>query len=108
MQLDEGTIRVVASLQRANGELRFLEPKTDRSRRTVSLPAFAVEVLRRARKEQTERRLFLGEAWVDEEWWPIAAMVARSSRRNSPEGLTGWPVTASGCTICATPSAARC
>lgn len=67
VQLDEGTIRVVASLQRANGELRFLEPKTDRSRRTVSLPAFAVEVLRRARKEQTERRLFLGEAWVDED-----------------------------------------
>lgn len=67
VRLDEGTIRVVASLQRAGGELRFLEPKTDRSRRTVSLPPFAIETLRRARKEQAERRLLLGVAWVDED-----------------------------------------
>jgi integrase len=44
-----------------------MEPKTDRARRTVSLPPFAVEVLRRARKEQAERRLLLGAAWVDED-----------------------------------------
>jgi integrase len=43
----------------------FLEPKTDRSRRTVSLPRFAVDTLKRHRKEQAERRLLLGEAWVD-------------------------------------------
>ena len=67
VHLERGTTSVVASLQRVGGELRFMEPKTDRARRTVSLPPFAVEVLRRARKEQAERRLLLGEAWIDED-----------------------------------------
>jgi len=65
VNLDRGTLSVVASLQRVGGELRFLEPKTDRARRTVSFPAFAVEALRRQRREQAERRLLLGEAWND-------------------------------------------
>ncbi|MGZ5288356.1 MAG: site-specific integrase [Actinomycetota bacterium] len=67
VNLERGTISVVASLQRVGGELRFMEPKTDRARRMVSLPPFAVEVLRRARKEQAERRLLLGAAWVGED-----------------------------------------
>jgi integrase len=67
VRLDKATISVVSSLQRSGGELRFVEPKTDRARRTVSLPPFAVELLRRHKKEQTKRRLLLGEAWVDED-----------------------------------------
>jgi integrase len=35
-------------------------PKTRRSKRTVALPAFAVEALRRRRAEQRENRLLLG------------------------------------------------
>ena len=38
----------------------FGEPKTQRSRRKVTLPAEAVEVIRRYRQEQVERRLLLG------------------------------------------------
>jgi integrase len=65
VNLERGTISVVATLQRTERELRFVEPKTPRSRRTVSLPAFVVEAIRRHRKDQSERRLLIGPAWVD-------------------------------------------
>lgn len=45
--------------------LQQVDPKTDRSRRTVALPDFAVEALRVHRKEQAARRLLAGPAWVD-------------------------------------------
>ncbi|MGZ8579119.1 MAG: site-specific integrase [Actinomycetota bacterium] len=47
------------------GRLVFVAPKTDRARRTVALPPFVVVALKRWRKEQAERQLFLGEAWAD-------------------------------------------
>jgi len=50
-------------LQRADGKLRIVEPKTSMSRRTVVLPKFAVRHLRKHRKRQDARRLALGEAW---------------------------------------------
>jgi integrase len=65
IDLDAGVARVVASLQLMAGELRLMEPKTDRARRTVALPPITVEILRRHRKEQAERRLLAGEAWQD-------------------------------------------
>jgi integrase len=57
--------RVTTSLQRAAGSLVFVAPKTDRARRTISLPPLAIEALKRWRREQAERRLFLEEAWHD-------------------------------------------
>lgn len=65
VDLDAGSLRVTASLQRVGADLVFLPPKTDRARRTVGLPPAAVALLRRHRKEQAERRLLLGEAWAD-------------------------------------------
>jgi integrase len=65
VNLDTGLVRVVASLQLIDGLARFQEPKTARARRTLALPTATVAVLRRHRKEQTERRLLLGEAWRD-------------------------------------------
>lgn len=67
VDLEAGTLRVVATLQRGGGALRFEPPKTDRSRRTVAVPPFAVAELRRHRREQAERRLLLGPAWADED-----------------------------------------
>jgi integrase len=57
------TLRIQGTLQRANGELVLLPPKTDRSRRTVPLPASVAEMLRAVRTEQVERRLLVGPAW---------------------------------------------
>ena len=41
------------------------EPKTERSRRTIPLPAATLEALRRHRRQQTEERLAAGPAWSD-------------------------------------------
>ena len=56
-------LRVTTSLQRVNGSLVFGAPKTDRARRTISLPPIAIAALRTWRREQAKRRLFVGEAW---------------------------------------------
>lgn len=66
-QVEGSTVRVTTSLQRAGGDLAFVSPKTDRSRRVISLPPVAIEALKRWRAEQVERRLFLGAAWTDED-----------------------------------------
>lgn len=68
VNLEGGTLRVARSLERvtiksgkrARYELRFKEPKTRQSRRTISLPGFALERLRRHRLEQAERFLSAG------------------------------------------------
>jgi integrase len=65
VDLDVGKARVVATLQRVRGDLVFVSPKTDQARRTITLPPFAIEALRRHRREQAERRLLVGPAWVD-------------------------------------------
>jgi integrase len=56
-------VRVEGTLQRAEGRLVVLPPKTDRSRRVVPLPASMVDALRRHRVDQNERRLIAGPAW---------------------------------------------
>lgn len=55
-----GTLTVQRALEHANGVTRFKEPKTSRSRRTISLPGFVRESLQRHRMEQAERFLRLG------------------------------------------------
>jgi integrase len=65
VDLENGRIRVAQTLQKVTGEVRFVAPKTDKSRRSVSLPASTVERLRRHRVEQAERRLLMGAAWRD-------------------------------------------
>jgi integrase len=66
VDLDAGLARIVQALQKPRRERPLLVvPKTDRSRRTISLPLFVIERLRHHRKEQTERRLLLGAAWTD-------------------------------------------
>ncbi len=57
------TLHVEGTLQRVDGELRVLAPKTARSRRTVPLPATLVAILRGFRTEQLERRMMAGPAW---------------------------------------------
>ncbi|MGH7536430.1 MAG: tyrosine-type recombinase/integrase, partial [Gemmatimonadales bacterium] len=55
-----GRVRITGSLQRSGGEIRRVDPKTDRARRQVTLPAFAVERLKRHRMDQATLRLALG------------------------------------------------
>jgi len=57
--------RVLTAVQRVNGKLRFLEPKTERSRRTLSVPDTVVAALRTHRIRQLEERLAAGRRWQD-------------------------------------------
>jgi integrase len=63
VDLDKGTITVRNSLQRIDGKLVLVEPKSERGRRTIALPDFAVKALRQHRARQTEERLLAGKRW---------------------------------------------
>lgn len=66
MDLDRGTLSVRRGLHRVPGEgLVFTEPKTDRSRRTIAVPAPLIEALRKQRVAQNEERLVAGTEWDD-------------------------------------------
>lgn len=57
VDLSAGTLTVNRAIEHENGKTRFKEPKTKRSRRTINLPPFVTERLRRHRVEQAERFL---------------------------------------------------
>lgn len=60
VDLERGSLRVMESLEQTKaGGLRFKSPKTDRTR-VITLPGFAVEELRRLKREQAEELLKLG------------------------------------------------
>jgi integrase len=63
VDLGNGTLTVRQTVQRVRGRLEFTAPKTDRSRRTVPVPAQTVQALRRHRKLQAAERLAAGESW---------------------------------------------
>ncbi len=59
------TIRVQAALQRIDGKLQLVEPKTAQSRRTINLPATVETALREHRVRQLEDRLASGGRWQE-------------------------------------------
>jgi len=66
IDFDRGTLSVRRGLHRVPGEgLVFTEPKTDRSRRTVAVPAPLIDALRKQRVAQNEERLLAGTDWQD-------------------------------------------
>ena len=50
-------------MQRVDGKLQIVEPKTSSSRRTVVLPRVAVRHLEEHKKRQDAERFALGDAW---------------------------------------------
>ena len=67
--VDLSTSRATISqaLEQTKEGVRFKTPKTDRSRRTIALPKFAVDALETHRKEQAEQRLKLGPAYESQD-----------------------------------------
>lgn len=65
VDLDEARLQVVQTLQRVDGALRFLPPKSWHSRRSVPLPVPCVEALRQHRGAQGRERLAAGAEWSD-------------------------------------------
>jgi integrase len=67
VDLERRTLGVNVTLQRVGREYVLAAPKTKQSRRLVTLPAVAVEALRRHRTQQNADRLRLGGAWLHPE-----------------------------------------
>jgi integrase len=66
VDLEKGALSVRRGLHRVGGQgLVYEEPKADRSRRTVALPAQLVEALRAHRAAQLEERIAAGPVWQD-------------------------------------------
>lgn len=65
IDLDAGIMRIKTSLQRIDGEYQLVEPKTAKSRRTLALPAIAIEALHEQRARWAADRLAAGERWAD-------------------------------------------
>jgi integrase len=56
IDLDNRTITVRLALQRVNGKLQLVEPKTKKSRRTIALPQIAADALREHKLRQDRDR----------------------------------------------------
>ena len=65
VDLERGVLHVRHSLQFLDKRFQLVEVKTDCSRRTIHLPAIAVEALRAHRTRQLEERLAAGGEWED-------------------------------------------
>ena len=65
VDLDLGYLRVSKQLQRIEGRLQLVEPKTARSRRSLAMPATIVSGLREHRIRQDVERKLANERWTD-------------------------------------------
>src|SRR5690606_28491925 len=66
LDFDSGTLTVRQSLEQTRDGLRFKQPKTSKSRRTVALSPITVDALRRHKAEQAKERLLMGPAYQDQ------------------------------------------
>jgi integrase len=65
VDLEQGRLHVSSAAVWTASGFAFVDPKTSRGRREIALPGSLVEWLRRLKVSQAERRLRLGEAWVN-------------------------------------------
>ncbi|WP_224392569.1 tyrosine recombinase XerC [Pseudonocardia sp. ICBG1293] len=65
VDLDTGHLEIVQTLQRVDGELRFVPAKTDASERTLPLVGRCLDVLRKHRAAQSWEASEAGDAWQD-------------------------------------------
>jgi integrase len=66
VDLEAGTLRVVQTLQRTDGRLDLVPPKSERSRRRVPVPDVAVTALRRHRVQAETEAVERGEPLASE------------------------------------------
>ena len=67
IDLDNAVLRVRRALVYVDGDLRFVDPKTKHSRRTITLPSVSIHALRDHRRWQAAQRLAAGPAWEDDD-----------------------------------------
>ncbi len=65
IDMDKCTLKVRYALQRIDGKPRLVEPKTQKSRRTIFMPQVTVNALRAHRVPQIEERPVAGTRWKE-------------------------------------------
>ena len=65
VDLDIGYIRITKQLQRIHGSPQLVEPKTERSRRTIAMPPMIAEALKEHRARQDKDRAATRGRWVE-------------------------------------------
>jgi integrase len=65
VDLANGTMTVRSALQRVNGKLTTVEPKSVTSTRPITLPAIAVSAIAAHLKRRDEDRQLAGRAWTE-------------------------------------------
>jgi integrase len=65
IDLELGYLRVSKQLQRIDGRLQLVEPKTNRSRRSLAMPATIVRALQAHREGQAAEKKLAGKDWED-------------------------------------------
>ena len=65
VDLETATLHVRVALQRVARSWQLVEPKSERSRRSIALPDVAVSALREHRVRQLEERLAAGSRWQE-------------------------------------------
>lgn len=65
VDLERKVLRVTATLSYLGGEFTFPQPKTYRARRSLDLPVFVIEYLRRRRSTQSEQKMRVRDVWSD-------------------------------------------
>ncbi len=65
IDFDGGSVTVLRQIQRISGKLELVDLKTEKSRRTIALPSFAVTALQERRIAQLEDRLIAADRWQD-------------------------------------------
>jgi len=65
VDLELGYLRVSKQLQRIDGQLQLVEPKTSRSRRSLAMPASIVAGLREHQTRQNNEKRLAGDRWTD-------------------------------------------
>jgi len=65
VDLPAGSLTVRNQLQRIDGRLTLVEPKTERSHRTIAIPRSVIDSLRDHEARQLAEKLWAGSKWVD-------------------------------------------
>jgi integrase len=81
IDFERNTVRVRRALQRVKGKPTFVEPKSESSRRTITLPAVAMAAFRTQRTRQRDQRLLAGDQWQD---WGLVFTSSKGTPLDGP------------------------
>ncbi len=89
VDLDAGTVRVRGTLSRVGGDLVVTKPKTEKSLRTVPIPASVRTMLKQHRRDQLHERVRAANVWTETGYVFTTETGQPCDPRNALRALTG-------------------